>query len=119
MNEELRVVLFQSVRELLINVIKHADARSATVSMRRLNGNAEIKVSDKGRGYDTSLQREVSGTDGGFGLFNIRERLDLLGGTFDIKSAVGKGTVATITIPVRSANSSEMARKAASEILPS
>ncbi|NLG49365.1 MAG: PAS domain S-box protein [Chloroflexi bacterium] len=98
--EEIRLVLFQGARELLFNVVKHAKTDRARVELRRLPGDqVELIVSDRGVGVDPSqIARQEKG---GFGLFNIRERLEALGGEMIIDSEPGKGTQVTLQAPVR------------------
>jgi DNA-binding NarL/FixJ family response regulator len=98
--EEIRILLFQSVRELLFNIIKHAQVQRAEVSMSRCDGQqVQIVVRDEGVGFDlTRLKNDVS-CAAGFGLFSIRERLELLGGSLVVESLPGKGTSVTILAP--------------------
>jgi CheY-like chemotaxis protein len=67
-----------------------------------LNGRARIKVSDFGIGFDVAALAEspADAQTAKFGLFSIRERMKALGGTFDIRSAPGQGTEATLSLPV-------------------
>jgi hypothetical protein len=81
------------------------DLKRAAVAMRQRDGHLEIDVSDDGAGFH--LAAAAVGTPSGglsskFGLFSIKERMRALGGTFDIKSAPGKGTRATLVLPLRS-----------------
>jgi signal transduction histidine kinase len=100
LGEDVRVLLFQAVSELLVNVVKHAQAHNLEVSMRREGGNLKIEVGDDGVGF------QVSGTDprrrerGGFGLFSIRERLRPMGGRLEVQSAPGAGTHVSLTVPL-------------------
>jgi len=97
---DVRVLLFRALRELLVNVVKHAKAREVKVSVRRDADNIRITIEDDGTGFDPSALI-VSGTaSGGFGLFNIRERLRHLDGHFEIHSEVGQGTLATLIAPL-------------------
>jgi signal transduction histidine kinase len=99
-NEEIQHVLFQSVRELLLNVIKHASASRVEIATTRKAGFVAIKVCDNGRGF---LQHKppLSGLSiAGFGLFSVRARLAAHGGELRIVSGLGKGTRATIAVPV-------------------
>ncbi len=97
---EWRVTLFTAVRELLVNVGKHAKSPIARVSMKKRQGNFVISVEDKGVGMDPSTRASVKpGTDG-FGLFSIRERLGFMGGRVEISSKRGKGTCVTLFVPV-------------------
>ncbi len=97
--EDEAVLLFQSVRELLINTSKHAECDAASVSLVRENGVLRIEVRDDGRGMDPLVAQRPSDASG-FGLFSIRERMRALGGTFDLQSAPGRGTVARLTLPI-------------------
>jgi len=99
--EAVKVLLFQSVRELLFNVKKHAHTSCARVAMSRMDGRIKLVVSDTGTGFDTQTAWQVDAeTDKGFGLFSVRERLVLLQGTFDIESSPGCGTTVALTAPM-------------------
>ena len=99
--QEVRVLLFQAVRELLFNVVKHAKVRQASVELARAdNGQIKVVVSDAGEGFDPSRPQVDRHEGSGFGLFNIRERLDWLGGSLEIRSAPGQGTRATLIAPM-------------------
>lgn len=97
--ENNRRIIIQIVRELLFNVAKHAETTKAWVTIYRPDGFIKIEVEDQGKGFDTSQLNSSFVTDGEFGLFNIQERLNLLGGKFTIKSEPGSGTKAVATIP--------------------
>ena len=98
-DRRLRVLLFQCIRELLVNAAKHAQADAATVRIEWEDRQVRAVVSDGGRGFDTAeVERDAS--DGGFGLFSIRERLAALGGKMEISSRTGKGTSVTLTVPM-------------------
>jgi signal transduction histidine kinase len=99
--DDLRVLLFQAVRELMINVVKHAEASVLDVALRRNNGHLEVRVRDDGRGFVPEAVRAGAGGNGGFGLFSIRERLDVLGGCVNVHSAPGEGTSVRLTVPVQ------------------
>jgi signal transduction histidine kinase len=100
-DENVRVLLFHAVHELLMNVIKHANASRAVVAVRRREEEVEIRVEDDGVGFDTEGVRVRVGQDGGFGLFSIRERLDVIGGSFEMSSNPGVGSRATLRAPLR------------------
>jgi signal transduction histidine kinase/CheY-like chemotaxis protein len=101
--EDVRVLLFQSVRELLFNIVKHAGTRRARLELSRHDaGHIRLSVRDEGAGFSPgamSAENEPA-TAGGFGLFSIRERLHLLGGCLDIDTAPGRGTSVTMVAPV-------------------
>ena len=92
------VVLFQAVRELMLNVVKHARARHIRVSMNCRNNSIEITVQDDGAGFDVSRNAFRPGRRGGYGLFSIRERLEYLGGSLAVESLPGRGTRAALAL---------------------
>lgn len=98
-DDDLRILLVQSVRELLFNVVKHSSVRHATVRVEHTgNDTIRIQVRDRGHGFDVlSMPLESSGT--GYGLFSVRERLEVIGGAMDVRSVPGRGTTVTITAP--------------------
>ncbi|MHC5034038.1 MAG: sensor histidine kinase, partial [Planctomycetota bacterium] len=96
----LSVLLFQTVRELLLNVVKHAAANAATVSVHAEDGEVRISVEDDGVGFDAAALGVHGHRTEGFGLFSIRERLDHLGGRLELQSEPGAGTRAVVTAPV-------------------
>ena len=97
--EDRRMVLFQAVRELLINVAKHARATESKVTFQRDGARIRVEVEDDGCGFDPSSLTLPKSAGRGFGLFSIRERLALLGGELKIESVPGQGTRAIVTIP--------------------
>ena len=97
---DVRVLLFQMVRELLFNVAKHSGSRVAYVELARPEGEIVVTVRDEGRGFDPSLSRE-SGEES-FGLASVRERLDLLGGRMEIHSRPGLGARVVLHVPLPS-----------------
>ena len=100
LDHNLRILLFQSVRELLVNVVKHALARRVTVTVEREESRVSITVGDDGVGFDVGIIESRSMRDIGFGLFSIRERLEHLGGAFTVESKSGAGTTVKITAPI-------------------
>lgn len=98
-DNDINIILFQSVRELLINVIKHARAHRVKVSVKKKNGEMLIKVEDDGIGFKPSTIGPFLNKTNGFGLFSIRERLDGFGGILKVESKPDRGTQATIIIP--------------------
>jgi signal transduction histidine kinase len=99
--EDIKILLFESVRELLFNAVKHAQAESASVDVYRLEDERlRITVADDGLGFDPGQLRDVGENGHGFGLFSIRERLSLIGGQIEIDSSPGKGSRFTLTAPI-------------------
>jgi PAS domain S-box-containing protein len=102
--EDVRVLMFESVRELLFNASKHAGVAKAQVELAAHDDqHLRVTVSDEGRGFDPDLLTNGNGeTAGGFGLFHMRERLTALGGRMEIDAAVGRGARFTLIAPVLS-----------------
>jgi PAS domain S-box-containing protein len=100
LGKETRVVLFDIVRELLTNVVKHAKAKQVDVRIRRIDGAVQISIQDDGIGFQPPGSGTHVSESGGFGLFNIREKLDYLGGSITIESAPGEGTCVVVVVPL-------------------
>jgi len=101
LSEDLRGLLFRSVREILTNTVKHAQAKHVKVSIKRADHLLHINILDDGVGFD-SAQIELQATrEGGFGLFSIRERLDQLGGELKIVSSPDQGCSITMVVPLQ------------------
>jgi len=98
LSEDIRVLLYQSVRELIINITKHAQATEVSVTIEARPDTVRIVVQDNGLGFDTE-QIEISQAKG-FGLFNIRERLRHAGGQFQIESQAEQGSRFTLLAPL-------------------
>jgi len=108
LDDDVSVLLFQAVRELLINVVKHAQAQSVEVSMQRVGGHVQISVEDDGVGFYALPISPHWSEIKGFGLFSIRERLDHLGGQLKINSQPGQGTQVTLVAPLRREETSHL-----------
>jgi PAS domain S-box-containing protein len=106
------LLLFQSVRELLINTSKYAETSQAWVRATVDTHHLIIEVMDKGKGFaldsngSANIPTELSSK---FGLFSIRERIHALGGSFQITSALGSGTTAVLKLPMSAADVSSQA----------
>jgi len=98
--EDVNILVFESLRELLFNAVKHAGSGTAKVHLEHLNGTGmRIIVSDEGVGFNPCDTSFSDGTGTRFGLFNIHERIGLIGGLFEIDSTPGKGSRFALTIP--------------------
>ncbi len=93
-DHNIRFFLFQAVRELLINIVKHAQASKAKIKMSINNNKPRISVEDNGIGFANSSVKNI-----GYGLFNIRERMNHISGRFQIKSKPGSGTRVILVAP--------------------
>ena len=97
---EIRTMLFRAVRELLFNVVKHAGAGSAEVRLGREDPDTvRIEVSDPGVGFDPEALQHSEPARTGFGLFSLRERMELFGGRLDIQSSPGRGSCFILLAP--------------------
>jgi signal transduction histidine kinase len=110
LDEDIRIMLFQMTRELMMNVIKHAKAHRIEVSTIRRSSTIRITVKDDGVGFDTKVLKTKGSM--GVGLFSIGERLTQIGGLAEVKSKIGLGTIITITAPLKQ----ESAKKTISPI---
>ena len=96
------ILLFHSVRELLLNVAKHAGTTHAILTLDVSDHLLKIAVQDQGKGFKTgSLEPTQPGHQ--FGLFSVKERMEELGGWLRVESAPGRGTTVTLGLPFRSA----------------
>jgi PAS domain S-box-containing protein len=110
MNQDLRVFLFRAVRELLMNVVKHAKTDRAKVSLCREGESIHINVEDAGVGFDSAIIETPSDIDRGFGLFSILEHLRYLGGKLSIHSKPGQGTQVSLVAPLKGPQGKEPGR---------
>lgn len=107
LSEGVRVMLFRSIRELLNNVLKHAQATKVKIQLEREGDEAHTCVSDNGVGFDLEQQSPYPSASGGFGLFSIRERFTHLGGRMSVDSKIGEGTRIHLWVPVTDSDESE------------
>ena len=100
LEEQVRVLLFEAVRELLTNVAQHAKATNARIEIR-LSGDKQINiiVSDDGIGLDPAAVQSTHRRSKLFGLMEIRERLKYIGGGMELESAAGDGTRVRLFVP--------------------
>ena len=95
--QDVALCLFRIAQEGLRNVARHAGARRAEVSLRRLDGGLELTVKDDGAGFDPGQHRAQMS----LGHASMRQRVALLGGTIDIESSSGHGTTILAWVPLR------------------
>lgn len=101
LNSDIRFILFDAVRELLLNVIKHAKAKNVNIHMKKRNGFLSINIEDDGVGFDLSVLKTNRLKNHSFGYFQIKERLKLLNGELKIETSPGKGTNVSIKAPLK------------------
>lgn len=99
LSEHARVLLFEAVRELLLNVVKHAGVGCAEVRLACHDSEIRVSVADRGAGFDPGRVAAGGSSGGGFGLFSIHERLEYLGGRMEVESAPGRGSCFTLVAP--------------------
>ncbi len=87
---------------MLTNVARHAAARLVAVDVLHNDDRIEIAIHDDGQGFEAAAVFARAAQGGSFGLLSMRERVELMGGTFNIESAPGRGTTVRIEVPVRS-----------------
>jgi PAS domain S-box-containing protein len=102
LSQDIEIVLFRSVRELLINIVKHAQADKVKITIRVNKKNLRIRITDDGIGFSPEVQATRAYKDQQFGLFNITERIRHLGGRLEMDSQRGKGTMVTLVAPLKS-----------------
>lgn len=101
--QQVQAVVFRVLRELLANLSRHARARQARIMLDADSDRLLIAVSDDGVGFDASRPRVGFGPHGGYGLFSAEAQIQAVGGRLTIKSAPGRGTRATIVLPMQPA----------------
>jgi len=104
LKNEGNIMLFQAVRELLLNIVKHSKATSVTIYIQRACNDLRITVKDNGIGFELNLIDHNQHKIRGFGLFTIYERLEYYGGNMIIESNKTQGTKITLLMPIISAS---------------
>jgi signal transduction histidine kinase len=98
------LLLFQAVRELLFNVVKHAGTKSAEVRISKpADNHVRIEVADEGAGFDLAASSRTDESATGMGLFGLQERVAHMGGRMDVESAPGRGTRIILLVEVKPA----------------
>lgn len=99
-SQQAQLALYRAVQEGLTNVQKHASATRVTVDLRYNKDEATLALSDNGRGFDPAILRHLrQGREGGYGLQGLQERLQLVGGSLEIESNPGRGTLLHVRVP--------------------
>ena len=102
LSEDMTYLLFRAVRELVVNAVNHGRPKRIQIGLLKEDSRIRLEVTDDGRGFDTGALWQPSLAKKGIGLFGIKESLSPLGGKFEIQSAVGQGTLATLILPLGS-----------------
>jgi PAS domain S-box-containing protein len=95
-DEYAEIVIFRTVQELLLNVVKHAEASTASCGIHVGKKDISIRVEDNGKGFDPNALREH-----GIGLSAMKNRIEQMKGNFNVSSSLGQGTCVNITLPRR------------------
>ena len=98
LDDQMRLMLFQTIRELLFNIVKHADTSQATITLEQVNEKARITISDTGKGFD--IGAVMNDPKAAHGLLVVQDRLGLLGCTMEMTSEPGMGTRVVIEAPL-------------------
>lgn len=104
---EARGLLFQMIRELVSNSVKHAKPKHVSIETVISDDTLQVAVVDDGCGFDAQQELVMTDSAAGFGLFSIRERLAFLAGKLAVESVGGQGTRVTIYFPLRRASHME------------
>ncbi len=98
--QDVQILLFKAVRELIMNAAKHAAPGQVNIRATCSGDSARIEVADDGRGFAPRTGETGPSADSGFGLFSIRERLDHIGGRLQIHSLPGSGSTVSLEVPL-------------------
>ena len=90
LDNHMRVLLFQTVRELLFNIVKHAGSTQATVTLEEADGLGRITITDTGKGFD--VRATMNNPKASHGLLILQDRLNVMGGSMEVTSKPGEGT---------------------------
>jgi two-component system sensor histidine kinase UhpB len=95
---------FRVAQEAITNVLRHAQARNLWLHLAMVAGKLVLSVRDDGRGFDVESVRRRAGAVGSLGVLGMEERVALVGGSFELRSLPGKGTVMLATFPLTAAD---------------
>jgi two-component system NarL family sensor kinase len=99
---EVETLVFRIVQEGLNNIVKHSGVSDATIAVRRVPGRLEIEICDQGKGFDARHVLSSSAGATGLGLHGMRDRVELFGGSLEVRSSPGSGSRLTVSIPLQS-----------------
>ena len=101
LERDVSALLFQAANELLVNVVKHSGVDECEMRVQKEGEWIRVTVSDEGAGFNASEVGPVRTMEGGFGLFNIKERMNGIGGRLEIESAPGGGARLSLLAPLK------------------
>lgn len=97
--DEIKIILFRNIKELLHNIVKYAQANSARIDIFNRKKGLYVEVADNGIGFDVSHAIRDTSSNNGFGLFDIKEKMNHLGGSVSIESSANTGTIICMNVP--------------------
>ena len=98
-DDEIKAILYRNIKELIHNSVKHADAKNIIMRLKNSQSGLDVQLSDDGIGFDAVNYINETAFYDGFGLFDIKEKLNHLGGHLIIDSAPGQGTSISMQVP--------------------
>ncbi len=98
--DEIRIIIYRIISELMQNTVKHADAREIRISLNNSDHLLTVDFEDDGIGFDAGQMHADTSSYEGFGIFDIREKINHLGGNIEIDSTPGSGTAIMMEVPV-------------------
>lgn len=101
LNEKIEITVYRLITELVNNTLKHADARNARVKILLHDNDLLVKYLDDGIGFNPE---DVQQNKGGIGLFNMKSRIEKMGGVFDYKTGTGKGFELFVKLGIETLN---------------
>jgi len=100
LDPEVETGLFRVAQGSIGNVIEHSKAKNATIAVEYQDSELVLRITDDGQGFDVSAITDVEESGRGRGLFSMRERIILLGGTASVESKIGQGTTVWARVPI-------------------
>ncbi len=98
-SKETEAHVYRIAQESVNNALKHADATAITVELKNNFNEVRLTISDNGKGFDVKAVEQRETFIGGLGLFGLRERARIIGGSFSLHSELGKGTTVEVVVP--------------------
>jgi signal transduction histidine kinase len=119
-SESVSVILYQVIRELLLNVMKHAQTLNADILITQpSSGSICFEVTDRGCGFDSKAIQDTLQHDEKFGLLNVQERVESLGGACEVHSTEGEGTRVSLRVPFTAQETDFESNQLSAPLLPS
>ncbi len=99
-DEDIKIIFYRNINELIHNAVKHARAGNISIRIKNSQNILDVKVEDDGVGFNTDNLFSKARSYDGFGLFDIKEKINHLGGHLDISSEPGSGTSICMAVPL-------------------